>query len=112
MNIQIYFMKKDFEVQKAMRYFKERKISFQLIDLGKKPLAKGELNSLIKSVGLQKLIDEKSLSYKKLNLEYYGLSGDTEQLLLQNPDLLKTPIVRNGKQACIGYQPDILQHWQ
>lgn len=112
MNIQIYYLKKDFEVQKVLRYFKERKISFQLIDLSRKPLSGGELKSLIKAVGLQSLIDEKSKAYKSLNLGYYGLTVDTEQLLLQHPDLLRTPIVRNGRQACIGCQIEILRSWQ
>lgn len=111
MNIQIYAAKKNFETQKTERYFKERKIPYQLVDLGRKNLSRGELQSISKAVGLQALIDESSREYKTLNMAYHGLSPMAEELLLAHAGLLRTPIVRNGKQATVGFCPDIWQTW-
>lgn len=111
MNIQIYSDKKNFDTQKALRFFKERKIKVQQVDLGKKGLSRGELASLIRAVGLEQLIDSSSKAYQSLNLSFHGLSAETEALLLQHPELLKTPIVRNGRQATIGYCPDVWLSW-
>lgn len=111
MNIQIYAGKKNFDTQKAERYFKERQIKFQRIDLTKKALSRGELSSLIKAVGLSALIDTHSPVYQTLNLAYHGLSQIAEGLLLEHPALLKTPIVRNGQAATIGYCPEVWQTW-
>ncbi|MCL2748155.1 MAG: hypothetical protein FWE59_05815, partial [Oscillospiraceae bacterium] len=34
-----------------------------------------------------------------------------EQKLLDDPTLFRSPIVRNGKQATIGYQPEVWKTW-
>lgn len=111
MNIQIYASKKNFETQKAERYFKERKIAYQAIDLGKKNLSKGELQSLKNALGLKALIDETSRDYQTYNMAYHGTTPLAEELILQHPGLLKTPIVRNGKQATVGFCPEIWATW-
>lgn len=112
MNIQIYAGKKDFDTQKAMRYFKERNIRFQLVDLRKKPLSKGELTGMIRAIGLETLIDQKGEEAKRMNLAFHGISSLTEEILLQHPELLKTPIVRNGRQASVGFCPAEWATWQ
>ena len=111
MNIQIYAGKKNFDVQKTERYFKERKIPYQRIDLARKGVSPGELAALIHSIGLEQLLDSSAPEYRTLNIDYHGLSAKTESLMLQYPGLLKTPIVRNGKQATVGYCPEIWQLW-
>jgi arsenate reductase len=111
MNIQIYAARKNFDTQKAERYFKERKIACQLVDLGKKGLSKGELAAVKSAVGLAALIDQDSAAYKTLNMAYHGLSPAAEAILLEHPELLKTPIVRNGRQATVGFCPEIWQAW-
>lgn len=111
MNIQIYTAKKNFDTQKAERYFKERKIPYQLVDLGRKNLSRGELQSISKAVGLANLIDTSSQAYKTLNMAYHGLTPMAEELILTHAGLLRTPIVRNGKQATIGFCPEIWQTW-
>ena len=111
MNIQIYAGKKNFDTQKTERYFKERGIRFQRIDLARQPLSKGELTSVKQAVGLEALIDQNSPAYKTYNMAYHGLSPMAETLLLENPELLKTPIVRNGKQATVGYCPEVWKAW-
>lgn len=112
MNIQIFGVKKCFDTQKAERYFKERKIKYQLVDLNQKELSKGELQSVKAAVGLKNLIDEKSKEYIKLNIASIRSDSMKEELLLNNPKLYKTPIVRNGRQATVGFQPEIWSSWE
>ena len=112
MNIQIYGANKCFDTKKAERYFKERNINYQYIDLFRYGLSKGEFNSVKNSVGIDKLLDPKNKNYEKLNLHQIRGSELREDIILENPKLLNTPIVRNGSQATVGYQPDIWTKWQ
>lgn len=112
MNIQIFGVKKSFDTQKAERYFKERKIKYQFIDLNEKALSKRELESVRLTVELKNLIDEKSKEYVKLNISSIRTDIVKEELLLKNPKLYKTPIVRNGKLATVGYEPEIWSKWE
>lgn len=97
MNIQIFGVKKCFDTKKAERYFKERKIKYQFIDLNIKGLSKGELQSIKSAVGLNELINKDSREYKKTNIGSIRTDSVKEELLLNNSKLYKTPIVRNGK---------------
>lgn len=112
MNIQIFGLKKCFDTKKAERYFKERRVKFQFIDLNEKGLSKGELASVKSAVGISNLINDKSKEYEKLNLKNIRNDSTKEELLLNNPKLFKTPIVRNGKKATVGYEPDIWKQWE
>ncbi|WP_426351030.1 arsenate reductase family protein [Alloiococcus sp. CFN-8] len=113
MNIQIFGTKKCFDTKKAERYFKERKIKFQFIDLNEKALSKRELESVRISVGgVKELINEKSKLYESSNIKRIMNNSVKEEILLKNPLLLKTPIVRNGKQATVGYKPEVWQEWE
>ncbi|GCD10704.1 arsenate reductase family protein [Clostridium tagluense] len=112
MNIQCFGTKKCFDTQKTERYFKERTIKYQFIDLNIKGLSKGELQSVKKSIGLNNLINTKSKDYKKLNLDQIRGEETKEDILLKNPQLFKTPIVRNGKEATVGYVPEIWTTWE
>ncbi len=111
MNIQI-FGTKGFDTQKAERYFKERKISYQYIDLNKYGLSKGEFDSVKSAVGLKALINEKSKEYERLNMKNLGVGKAAEEVLFKNPKLYNSPIVRNGKKATVGHQPDIWKDWE
>lgn len=110
MNIQIFGKSKCFDTKKAERYFKERRIKFQSIDMVKKGISPGELKSVKQAVGLNTLIDEKHPDAALLN--YLAYEEDKLEKLLEDPSLLKTPIVRNGKQATVGYQPDVWKNWE
>ncbi|NMM61838.1 ArsC family transcriptional regulator [Clostridium sp. P21] len=112
MNIQIFGVKKCFDTKKAERYFKERKINYQFIDLNEKGLSKGELKSVKEAVGLNNLINTKAKEYTRLNLDKIRDSNMKEEILLNNPKVCKTPIVRNGKQATVGYEPEIWKEWE
>ncbi|QGG46441.1 arsenate reductase family protein [Heliorestis convoluta] len=111
MNIQIWGTKKCQNTRKAERYFKERRIKFQFIDLNVKGLSKGELESVAKAVGaIDHLIDKEGKEYGRRNLKY--LVHNVEEELLSNPLLFKTPIVRNGKKATLGYCPEQWGQWE
>ena len=112
MNIQIFGKPKCFDTKKTERYFKERGIKFQAIDLSKYKISAGEFKSVRQSVGsLDKLIDEKNTSPNALLLKYLSSEEAKEEKLLEFPSLLKTPIVRNGRQATVGFCPEIWKNW-
>ena len=109
MNIQIIGTKKCKETQKAERFFKERRIPFHFRNLTEKGIAKGELENIKRAVPIDDLFDEEGKQFKKRNLEF--MVYDKEEELLSDPLLLTTPIVRNGKLATVGYQPDVWKGW-
>jgi arsenate reductase (glutaredoxin) len=110
MNIQIFGKLKCQDTKKAQRFFKERRIPFQFVDITRKGLSKGELNSIKAAVGIDNLIDREGKTYEEKNLKY--LIHDIEEEILKDSMLLKTPIVRNGREATIGYQPDLWKEWK
>lgn len=112
MNIQIFGKKKCFDTKKAERYFKERKIKYAFIDMNEKGISKGELNSVKNSISLNELINEKSKDYKSSNIDKIRSSDMKIEILLKNQSLIKTPIVRNGKDATVGYKPEIWKEWE
>ena len=110
MNIQIFGKSKCFDTRKAERWFKERRLRFQSIDLKKTGIGPGELKSVMSAVGLEELIDPKHPDAALLR--YLAYDADRVEKLLEEPTLLKTPIVRNGRQATVGYHPEVWQTWQ
>ena len=110
MNIQIFGKSKCFDTKKAERYFKERRIKFQRIDLIEFGLSRGEFNSVKSALGFDALIDEKAPGAEILT--YLAYEADKEEKLLDNPGFIKTPIVRNGKKATVGYCPDVWKLWE
>ena len=112
MNIQIFGTKKCNDTKKAERFFKERRIPYQFIDLKEKALSKGELQSVKKAVGLENLINKNSKDYKKLNMDKIRWAETREDMLLKNPTLYVTPIVRNGKEATVGNAPETWKEWE
>jgi arsenate reductase len=112
MNIQIFGSKKCFDTKKAERYFTDRKIKYQFTDLSIKGLSKGELQSIRASVGLMNLINKEIKEYEKLNIQHIRSDDVKEEILLKNPKLYKTPIVRNGKVATVGYEPEVWKTWE
>ena len=113
MNIQIFGTKKSAETRKAERFFKERGIKYQFIDRKEKGLSKGEFNSVKQAVGgLDKMIDESSKDKDTLALIRYIAEEDREEKLLENQQVLVQPIVRNGRKATVGYQPDVWKNWE
>lgn len=112
MNIQIFGIDKCFDTKKAQRYFKERNIKYQYVDLSIKSLGKRELDSVEFAVGLANLINKSSKDFERLNLGKINSSTIKKEILLEHPKLYVTPIVRNGKQATVGYMPDVWKTWE
>ena len=111
MNIQIFGTKKCFDTKKAERYFKERGIKYQFIDMKEKGMSKGEFNSVKQAVGgLDNMIDQNHKDKDLLALIKYIV--DKEEKVLENQQVIKTPIVRNGKVATIGYVPEVWKEWK
>ena len=105
-------MKKDFDTQKAERYFKERGIAFQELDLKKHRLGEREIHLMIDAIGIQNLLDRQNKKVKEHPACYY----DRPELLIpaikEDSWLLMTPIVRNGSKITCGYQPNIWKTWE
>ena len=111
MNIQIFGVKKCFDTKKTERYFKERKINYQFIDLIMVGLSKGELQSVKAAIGLNVLINNTAKNYQTLNMDRIISESGREEMLFNNPSLYKTPIVRNGNQSTVGYVPHVWASW-
>jgi len=109
MNVQIFGKSKCFDTKKAERYFKERRIKFQRIDILDKGLSRGEFTGVRNAVGLESIIDDTASGAEIL--KYLAYDSDREEKLLENPEYIKTPIVRNGKKATVGYCPDVWKTW-
>ena len=110
MNIQIFGKAKCFDTKKAERYFKERRIKYQFVDVIKFGMSRGELSSVKNAVGLDAMVVINDQDYP---LYQYLASADAKlDKLYEEPYLIKTPIVRNGKKATVGYCPDIWKTWE
>ena len=110
MNIQIFGKSKCFDTKKAERWFKERRIRYQYIDVMKYGMSAGEFRSVLQAVGLENLLDEKAPGAEEVN--YLAYAADREEKLLENQRLLKTPVVRNGRKATVGYAPETWAAWE
>ena len=113
MNLQIFGTKKCNDTKKAERFFKERGIKYQFIDMKEKSMSKGELTSVVQAAGgIENLIDENCKDKDTLALIKYISEEDKFDKILENQQVIKTPVVRNGKRATIGYQPDVWKKWE
>ena len=110
MNIQIFGKMKCFDTKKAERWFKERRIKYQYVDILRFGMSRGELNAVKNAVGLEALIDEKDEDYPLIR--YLASNEAKLEKLFEDPYLIKTPVVRNGKQATVGYCPEIWKSWE
>ena len=113
MNVQIFGTKKSSDARKAERWFKERRVKAQLIDLLDKGISKGELRSVAQVCGgLDALIDPDCKDQDALALVTYLAPAQKEDAILEHPQVLRQPIVRNGKRAAVGYKPETYLQWQ
>ena len=110
MNIQIYGKAKCFDTKKAERYFKERRIKYQFVDIIKYGMSRRELESVKNAVGLEELIDKNDQDYPLV--QYLASNEAKLEKLYEEPFLIKTPVVRNGKQATVGYKPEVWKTWE
>jgi arsenate reductase-like glutaredoxin family protein len=107
--IQIFGTNKCQNTRAALRFFKERRIPVQFVDLAEKSLSEGEFQSVKKAVGLENMMDRDGKEYQKLNLKYQRLGMEAK--LKENNLLLKTPVVRQSPKATLGYVPEVWKQW-
>lgn len=114
MNIQIFGTKKCFETKKAERYFKERRIKYQFVDIVKFGMSQGEFRSVKTALKLKcnDLVDESKLTDSTLLFKYLGSEQEKEDFILEHQEIIKTPIVRDGKKATLGCCPEIWKSWE
>lgn len=113
MNIQIFGSKKSNDSKKAERWFKERRIKYQMIDMKEKGMSRGELTSVMQAVGgLDALLDPNAKDKDTLALLRYLTDDAKLEKVLENPQLLRTPVVRSGKKATVGYAPEVWDTWE
>jgi arsenate reductase (glutaredoxin) len=112
-NVQLFGTKKCAETRKAERYFKERGIKLHVVDLAQKGMAAGELRNVAARVGgIEALIDRAGKRYLEKGLAYAAPTGPRiEQMLVEDPLLLRTPIVRSEGRATVGFVPEIWKTW-
>lgn len=110
MGLQIY-AGKGFDTQKAERFFKERRISYQRVDVLKFGIGKRELESVAAAVGLDNLCDKDSKAFRESVIAYTQNRDTILSGLMEKPQLLHLPIVRSGKLATVGYCPDVWEKW-
>jgi arsenate reductase (glutaredoxin) len=115
--LQLFGTRKCPETRKAERFLKERGIPYQFIDLTDKGISLGELKSVaaaLAAAGLGRaelaaaLIDESSRRYGERGLAY--MDFDLEAEILADPLLLRTPILRDGRKAAVGFDPEAWKH--
>lgn len=113
MNIQIFGKNKSFDTKKTERYFKERRIPFQSVDLIRYGLSGKEFDSVLRAVGgIDSLIDWDSKAPEITLMRYMEDARAKEDKVFENPSLMKAPIVRNGKLATVGYCPEVWETWK
>ena len=113
MNIQIFGTKKCNDTKKAERFFKERGIRYQFVDMKEKGMSKGELTSVAQTNGgLDNMIDQNAKDKDTLAIIKYIAEEDKLNKILENQHVIKTPIVRNGKLSTLGYQPEVWKKWE
>ena len=112
MNIQIFGTKKCADTRKAERFFKERGIKYQFVDMKEKGISKGEFLSVAQvNGGMDQMINWEGKDKDTLALLKYIAEEDKLEKILANPQVIKTPVVRNGKKSTLGYQPDVWKGW-
>ena len=111
MNVQIFGSSKCFDTKKAERWFKERRIKYQYIDLPKKGFSPGEYRAVRQRLGYEELVNTKCRAYEDLYMAYITRDA-AEEKLFENPQLFNTPIVRNGKAVNVGYRPEVWETWE
>ena len=113
MNIQIFGTKKCNDTKKAERYFKERGIKYQFVDMKEKGMSKGEFISVAeKNGGIDNMLNSNAKDKDPLARIQYAADEDKLMTVLENQQIIKTPVVRNGKQSTLGYEPGIWKEWE
>ncbi len=112
MNVQIFGTKKCRSTQKAQRFFKERRIPIHFVDLKEKPASAGELRRFEQKFGSEALLDREGKRFRERGLHVAHLpEWKVLPLLVDDPMLLRTPLIRFGNHLSIGLAEDIWKSW-
>jgi arsenate reductase-like glutaredoxin family protein len=112
MNVQIFGTNKSQDTKKALRFFKERGLKPQFVDLQRREIALGELNRFIQKFGLNALVDTTSKAYKDAGLEYLRVSNEHMiQKLIDDPRLMVQPLLRSGPMLAVGWDEKLWRDW-
>ena len=113
LTVQLFGTKKCPHTRAAERFFKERSVAVHSVDLANKGMSAGELrNVAARTGGMEALIDREGKRYIDKGLKYAAPTGPrVEKMLVDDPLLLRTPIVRSGARATVGFAPDVWQSW-
>jgi len=109
-NIQIFGKNKCFDTKKAERWFKERRIKYQFVDIVRYGLSRGEFDNVRRAVGLDNMFDAKAKDAEIMR--YLATDEAKADKLFENQQWIRTPIVRNGKKAAAGYAPEVWETWE
>ena len=113
MNIQIFGTRKCNDTRKAERFFKERGIKYQFVEMKEKGMSKGEFMSVAQANGgIENMLDSNCKDQDTLSLIKYIAEEDKIEKILENPQVIRTPVVRNGKLSTLGYQPEVWKKWE
>ena len=112
MNIQIYYVKKNFDVQKAERFFKERRIPYQLMDMKKTPPGRRELQLFAQQAGgAKKLLNAEDIKVRSHPCIYTPDEDSIFDYIAAQPELMITPVVRNGRKITLGNGETVWRAW-
>jgi len=105
--VQIFGVKNSQASRAAERFFKERRVPIQFVDLKQRPMAAGELKRFVERFGWTGLLDTEGKAYADAGLKYLKLS-DAELLgrIEREPRLLRLPLVRSAKILSVGHDEE------
>ena len=102
-NVQIFGVKSSQATRAAERFFKERRVPIQFVDLKQKPIAPGEIKRFIERFGLAGLLDSEGKAYIDAGLKYLKVSeSEMLQRIEREPKLLRLPLVRAANRLSVG----------
>ncbi len=106
-NVQIFGVRNSSATRAAERFFKERRVAFQMVDLKKKAIAPGEIKRFVERFGWNGLLDSEGKAYVDGGLKYLKLSEvELMQRIEREPSLLHLPLVRSGKLVSMGHDEE------
>ncbi len=112
MEVQIFGTKKSADTRKALRFFAERRIKTHFVDLTQRAASRGELAKFAQKFGVHALVDSSSRRYAELGLAHSALSDERWlEKLVDEPLLLKQPLVRAGARFAIGADEATWKAW-
>jgi arsenate reductase len=110
--VQIFGHERDQGTRAAIRFFKERRVAIHLVDLTRKPIARGEMRRFVERFGARALLDETSKAFRDGGLGYLRMDdAEVVERLLRDQALLRLPLVRFANDVAIGRDEATWKRW-